>query len=156
VAIIVAAVLALVWTGDRLGIGKNSVAAAFDYPPKNAGYRWTRNGHAVSPDELDTSAGGSHCNGESVTFLTIAWPPDSQANRERRQYVRDPRGALGSTFRNRLKIGGVLPKDAHSLGYRHDRIELFSSPSDDNEAIYVVGPDIVERWPRSDATAGCV
>jgi hypothetical protein len=153
-AIIVTTVLALAWTGDRLGIGKSSVAAAFDYPPQYPGYRWTRNGHMVPPDELTTAAGGIHCNDESATFLTIAWP-DSATSRQRRQYVRDPRGVLGAEFRNRLSIGATLRKDAHSLGYRFDRIELFSSPSDQDEAIYVVGPDIVERWPRADARAGC-
>ena len=153
--IILIAVLALAWTGDRLGVGKNSVAAAFDYPPEYPGYRWTRDGHPVPPEELATTSGGTHCDQQSVTFLTIVWQQESQGNGQRRQYVRDPRGVLGTDVRNRLLIGAPLPTDARSLGYRYDRLQLFSSASDDSEAIYVVGPDIVERWPRSQPTAGC-
>src|SRR5436305_11839554 len=77
--IIASTILALAWTGERLGIGKTSVAAAFDHPPKYPGYKWTRNGQVDSPEELITSAGSSHCGHQSATFLRMTWATDSQS-----------------------------------------------------------------------------
>ena len=71
------ALLLLAWGANRLGVGKTSVAALFDYPPDYPGYTWMRNGQAVSPQELDVSAGGKHCDWQSVTFLTVGWPLDN-------------------------------------------------------------------------------
>ena len=42
-----------------------------------------------------------------------------------------------------------------SMGYRYGAIELYLSPSDQDETIYVVSPTDVERWPRSDPMTLC-
>jgi hypothetical protein len=153
------AVLLAVWGASRFGLGKTSVAALFDYPPDYPGYTWTRNGQAVSPQELDVSAGGKHCNWQSVTFLTVGWPlgthwPDSS---QARQYVRDPDGVVkGGYVSEKLVLRATLPGDALPTGYRHASVQLFLSPSDDDLAIYVVGPDATERWPRSNPRTGCI
>ena len=34
-------------------------------------------------------------------------------------------------------------------------VRLYVSPSDDEKAIYLVGRDAVERWPRVDPFYGC-
>jgi len=41
------------------------------------------------------------------------------------------------------------------MGYRYGAIELYLNPSDQDEAIYVVSPTDVERWPRSDPMTLC-
>ncbi len=134
------------------------MAAAFDYPPDYPGYAWTRYGHAVSAQELDTSAGSQHCEQQSVTFLTIGWPPGtrSTSSEHAHQYIRDPDGAVkSSNLKGSLALHATLPKDARPTGYRHGPIEIFTSSSDEEQAIYVVGPDVVERWPRSNPMTLC-
>ena len=155
----IVALLLLAWGANRLGVGKTSVAALFDYPPDYPGYTWTRNGQPVSPQELDVSAGGRHCDWESATFLTLGWPlgtnwPDSS---QARQYVRDPHGVVKSAYVSEKPVlRAMLPVDALPTGYQHGLVQLFLSPSDDDLAIYVVGPDATERWPRSNPMTGCI
>jgi len=43
----------------------------------------------------------------------------------------------------------TLPADARATGYRLGAIEIYVSPSDQDEA-YVVSPRDAERWPRVD------
>jgi len=153
------ALLLLAWGANRLGVGKTSVAALFDYPPDYPGYTWTRNGQAVSPQELDVSTGGKHCNWQSVTFLTMGWPPGNHwvGSSQARQYVRDPDGVVKSGYiSEKLVLRATLPGDALPTGYQHGSVQLFLSPSDDDLAIYVVGPDATERWPRSNPMTGCI
>lgn len=40
-------------------------------------------------------------------------------------------------------------------GYTYDSIQVYLSPTDQDEAIYVVGPFGSERWPRSDPMTLC-
>ena len=135
-----------------------SVATAFDPPPSYPGYRWTLNGRPAPPDELVTVAGPAHCGWQSATFLTIGWPPGtvSATAEHARQYLRDPTGVLGATYWQQLVLHAALPKDAHSTGYRYGSLEVYLSPSDQDQAIYVVAPSGAERWPRSDPMTLCV
>jgi len=73
-----------------------------------------------------------------------------------RQYIRDPRGAVKTSLRDRLDLRATLPADARPTGYRHGSIELYLSPSNQNDGIYVVGPGGAERWPRDDPPSGCL
>jgi len=52
-------------------------------------------------------------------------------------------------------LHATLPKDSSATGYTYQSIQVFTSPSDDAEAIYVVGPTAVERWPRSTPLTLC-
>lgn len=135
----------------------SSVNAAFDSPPTYPGYQWKRHGHSVSTEELGTSAGASHCNSQSATILTIGWPLGTvSGNAEQaRFYIRDPRGVMGGSYRKALVMHARLPADARPTGYRLDSIELYLSPSDQDQAAYLVAPSGAERWPRADPIVGC-
>lgn len=159
-ALVVFAVLG--WRANLLGVRTErpfgSVATAFEHTPAHPGYEWTRDGRVVSQFELVTIAGPGHCGWESATFLFIGWPPGTvapDASRSR-QYIRDPHGVVQGPFRDLLAWDVQLPGDARATGYRLGAIELFVSPSDDDRWIYVVGPSVVERWPRSDPMTLCV
>jgi hypothetical protein len=154
----VLAVLAiLAWQSNLLDIRAGSVASAFDRPPGYPGYTWTRDGRAVAPEEMETIAGPSHCGWQSATMLFIAWPPGSGPTTyfQGRLYIRDPEGAFGAPFRDRLARGVSLPTDARSTGYRLGAIEIYVSASDEDQAIYLISPRDAERWPRMDPIRLC-
>ena len=129
----------------------------FDLTPAYPGYPWTRDGHPVKPEELGTSAGPAHCGWESATFLTIGWPVGtlSTSAARSRQYIRDPRGVVRPALRDRLDLDATLPSDAHPTGYVYGSIQIYVSASDEDSAIYVVGPTGTERWPRSEPMSLC-
>jgi hypothetical protein len=149
------------WRMNLLGIRTASpfasVGVAFDPPPSYPGYQWTRHGHPVSPDELVTAAGPAHCGWQSATYLTMGWPLGtvSTTAAQARLYIRDPNGVVSSFYRQLLVIHATLPSDAQPTGYSYGSIEVYLSPSDQDQAIYVVGPGGAERWPRSDPMNLC-
>jgi len=159
--VIAAALVIVGWrfdlSGIRSGTPLSSVAAAFDLPPSYPGYAWTRDGNTVSPFELVSSAGPDHCGWESATYLTIGWPPGTVASYATgaRLYIRDPHGAVAASYREGLVLHASLPADARPTGHRHGSIQIYVSPSDQDRAIYVVGADGAERWPRSDPMTLC-
>lgn len=162
VALFAAAVLVgLAWRLDVLDVRASSplasVATAFDPAPAYPGYTWIRGGRPVSTQELVTAAGPDHCGWQSATFLTIGWPPGTKAATfaHARMYIRDPLGVVRSSYRDALVLRATLPKDARATGYRHGVLEIYVSPSDQDEAIYVVSPSGAERWPRSDPPSLC-
>jgi hypothetical protein len=163
IAVAAAALLvALSWRFDALGLRSATpfatVASAFDDPPPYPGYRWSRDGRPVDESELDTIAGPAHCDWGTATFLFIGWPPGTVTTgaSQARQYVRDPLGAIqGHAFKERLRRNVTLPADARPTGYRYGRLEIWLSPSDDAEGIYVVSGRDAERWPRSDPMTLC-
>lgn len=134
-----------------------SVASAFDPAPRYPGYVWSRDGRPVGPEELVTAAGPDHCGWGSATFLTIGWPPGTRATTfaQARLYIRDPLGLVRTSYREALVLEATLPRDARPTGYRHGSVEIYVSPSNQDEAIYVVGPAGAERWPRSDPASLC-
>lgn len=138
--------------------GPFSVAVAFDDPPAYPGYPWTRNGEAVPPAELGASAGPNHCDWQSATILTIGWPLGtvSQNAAHSRSYIRDPKGVMGVTYQQRLVKDVKVPAAARPTGYKLGAIELYLSPVDQDEAVYLVSPSGAERWPRSDPVFGCM
>ena len=164
VAIALAIALALVavsWPLNVLDVRARapfaSVASAFDAPPGYPGYGWARDGRPVDGSELTTIAGPSHCHWESATMLFIGWPPGTKATQfaQSRFYVRDPQGAYAAAYRDRLVRNASLPSDARPTGYRLGPIELYVSPDDQDEAIYVVAPSGSERWPRVEPAGLC-
>jgi len=161
--LVLAGIIAVVaWRFDFLGARSatpfSTVAAAFDPAPRHPGYTWLRDGHEVSDFELVTFSGPDHCGWQSATFLIVGWPIGtvSRTIADARQYIRDPRGAVRTSLRDRLVLGAALPADARPTGYRHGSIELYLSPSDQDDGIYVMGPGGAERWPRDDPPSACV
>ncbi|MDP9224207.1 MAG: hypothetical protein M3P18_10190 [Actinomycetota bacterium] len=60
-------------------------------------------------------------------------------------------------MRDRLNTHATLPTDARPTGYVYNNlIEVYVSPSDEDEAIYIVGTRSIERWPRSDPQTLCM
>ena len=148
----------LVWSCGPSTTRLGDLGSVFDATPDYPGYVWTRDGHAVSPEEFGTIAGPRHCEWQNATFLFTAWPPGTPTTSSDRirQYIRDPKGVIRGTFKDRFVIHATLPKDARPLGYTYQSIQVFTSPTDQDEAIYVVGPTAVERWPRSDPLTLCI
>ena len=138
--------------------GPFSVGVAFDNPPVYPGYQWTRNGKAVPTGELGASGGPNHCDWQSATILTIGWPLGtvSQNAGHSRSYIRDPKGVMGGTYMQRLVKDARLPAATRPTGYKLGSIELYLSPVDQDEAIYLVTPSGAERWPRADPFFGCM
>ena len=83
-------------------------------------------------------------------MLFIGWPlgTTSTTIAQAHFYIRDPQGAFGSEYRDRLVLEATLPADARPTGYRLGSIALYLSPGDQDEAIYVVAPSGAKRWPR--------
>ena len=135
----------------------STVSGAFDRPPSYPGYQWSRHGQPVSAGELGASGGPSHCDWQSATILTIGWPLGTDSNNiaQARVYIRDPRGVMGGTYQQRLVTHAQLPADARPTGYRLGSVELYLSPSDQDQAAYLVAPSGAERWPRADPFMGC-
>jgi hypothetical protein len=161
-AAVAVALVLMAWRLDLLGIRSgtpvSSVAAAFDLPPGYPGYTWTRDGSTVTQFELVTAAGPGHCGWESATYLTIGWPPGTVSSYASgaHLYIRDPHGVVSASYRDGLILHASLPPDARPTGHRHGSIEIYVSPSDQDRAIYVVGADGAERWPRSDPMTLCM
>ncbi len=141
-----------IWLPDT-----SSVGAAFDSTPSYPGYQWKRHGQPVTPEELGASAGASHCNSQSATILTIGWPLGTISSNagQARFYIRDPRGVMGGSYQKTLVKHAQVPADARPTGYRLGSIELYLSPSDQDQAVYLVAPSGTERWPRADPLPLC-
>src|SRR5258708_27208354 len=127
-----------------------SVASALGPAPGYPGYRWSRDGREVGEFELNTIAGPSHCRWEAATMLFIGWPPGTVATiaTSARMYVRDPQGAYGPSYRDRLDLHATLPPDAKPTGYRLGPIEPDFSPTDQGPAISLRAPAGAGAVPR--------
>jgi hypothetical protein len=111
-----------------------------------------------SPDVAGTVLfvfrGADHCQWQSVTFMHIGWPVGTLSNAEGdwRQYVRDPKGLFDD---GALHVGYLsdtsLPSDAADTGYHRGPWQLWVSPSQADDAVFVVNADTgaVERWSRA-------
>jgi hypothetical protein len=158
---IAVALVAVSWPLNLLDVRARapfaSVASAFDTPPGHPGYGWSRDGHGpVDSAEVATFGGPEHCHWQSATMMFIGWPPGTNATTlaQARYYLRDPQGVIGLEYRDRLVRNAILPADANATGYRLGPIQLYLSPTDQDDAIYVVAPSGAERWPRVDANRG--
>jgi hypothetical protein len=133
-------------------------AAAFDQPPAWPGYQWSLNGTKVGTDVIATAAGPEHCGWQTATFLTLGWPPgrSSSTAAGARQYIRDPKNAIGTPYlKTPLQLRASLPPDAVPTGLTYRGLQIYTSPTDQDVAIYVTGWHITERWPRSDPMTLC-
>jgi Rieske Fe-S protein len=110
--------------------------------------------------ELHVINGADHCGWQSASFLTLAWPVGSEVRRVgegARFYVRDPEGVLAESFGVPApNLSASLPSDAEPTGHHRGDWELWTSPSDVDERVYLVsagGP--VEAWPRVGRAIAC-
>jgi hypothetical protein len=91
---------------------------------------------------LHEVAGPVHCDWQEVRFLRI---PEGAVSH---QYIGDPLGIMPPAALDEPYDGdATLPADATASGYRNGDLELWFVP--DERAVFVVGSDRVERWPRS-------
>jgi hypothetical protein len=117
--------------------------------PSSAG--WERDGVAVPSSRLELYQGSDSCDWGSVTFLSLTWPSEA----DRRQYVRDPDGALSADLAGRLRLDAALPADAVPTGLTDDEgLTLWLAP-DGSTAYLADGAGGVEAWPRADPPWGC-
>ena len=157
--VVVVGLVAISWPLNVLDVRARSpfasVASAFGPAPDYPGYRWSRGGKEVGEFELTSIAGPAHCGWQTAAMLFVGWPPGSTSTTitQAHFYIRDPQGVFGSEYRDRLDLHATLPADARPTGHRLGSIELYVSPTDQDEAIYVVAPSGAERWPRVDPAA---
>ncbi|MBA2571073.1 MAG: hypothetical protein H0V04_07840 [Chloroflexi bacterium] len=95
---------------------------------------------------LIASRGPSHCDMETATLIRYPFEGD--------QYVRDPRGIFEDAVVGTYDGDATLPDDAERTGYRQGEDVLWVAA--DGDALYVVRPDRVERWPRATGPIGCI
>jgi hypothetical protein len=62
---------------------------------------------------------------------------------------------IQGNYKQRLLKDATLPAGTRATGYKLGSIELYMSPIDQDEAIYLVTPAGIERWPRADPFFGC-
>lgn len=150
------------------GFDPNPPGAASAPPPTTEappfpvwpGLAWTdAAGAPGDPLVLATFAGPQTCEWNKAAFLEIGWPFGTQALEidKMRRYVRDPEGIFkeGFVILDRLDLNATLPADAAYAGYRSGEIELWTSPTTIDNAVYLRWPDHVERWPRMENVSMC-
>ena len=135
------------------------LGAYFDRPPEFPGYAWSYQGQPVDTTHgMNTIAAAGHCGWQSATLLHLPWPPGTNptSGADLHQFVRDPKLVTPqSHFRGTLDLHAALPVDAVATGYRYQTIEVYISPTN-QDAVYVVGPAEVERWPRAEPMTLCM
>ncbi len=132
-----------------------TIAEVFASPLPYPGYPWTHDGKHVPASEIVAAAGPAHCGWQSATFLTLGWPLGTrpQTATGARQFIRDPDNVLPRSLP--LDLPSTLPPDARPTGYAYGPVELYLSPSDQDQWVYMVLGSTVEQWPRSDPMTLC-
>jgi len=93
--------------------------------------------------------GAAHCGWQQARLLYVG------EGVEMRLYIGDPLGIMPiDSLQERYDGDAALPADATASGYRNGDLELWFVP--DGRAVFVVGSDRVELWPRSDPPIGCM
>jgi hypothetical protein len=149
------AVVACGSSSQRPVITGTTVAEVFASPLPYPGYAWTRDGEKVPGSEIVAAAGPAHCEWQTATFLTFGWPLGSrpQTASGARQFIRDPDHVLPRSLS--LDLHATLPADAGPTGYAYGPVDLYLSPLDHDQSVYLVLGSTVERWPRSDPMTLC-
>lgn len=94
--------------------------------------------------------GPAHCGWQQARLLHIG-----EDFEHLRQFIGDPLGIMpAGTLLEPYDGDATLPHDATASGYRNGDLELWFVP--DERAVFVVGPDRVELWPRADPPLACL
>jgi hypothetical protein len=117
-------------------------------------------GRGASGDlSVSMVSGPEHCHWESVTFLSIAWPPGSvvSSKGEIRQFVHDPDGLFDGldAIHGSYQEGIEAPPDAVTTGIHTDDVEVWISRSDPDAVFLRHGDGNFDRWPRADPRILC-
>lgn len=113
-------------------------------------------GRSVSAEVLNVIRGPQPCGWEAAAILHVGWPlgRESEDNSQSRQYVRDPQGVLPRDVVSEAPdLAATLPEDAELSWYVTVGHELWISPAEVDQAVYLVIDGAVERWPRADEFA---
>jgi len=98
----------------------------------------------VPTTTLSETHGASHCDWESVTWLTL----------DGLSYLRDPLDRLKFDLVVPFESNATLPESARSTGYHEGGRAIWRTT--DPSVIYVVRSDGVERWPQPADQIGCM
>lgn len=114
-------------------------------------------GSAVGDDIITLLRGPAHCEWEDALLLHVGWPLGTEKSGQVfRQYVRDPNGVLPDDRKLADFLAETtLPEDAEFTGYHAGSAELWIDPVSEDSSIYLVAPDHVEQWPRTDPPLLC-
>ncbi len=112
---------------------------------------------ALTDDIIDLFRGPEHCDWQDAMMLHIAWPIESdKSGQDLRQYVRDPDNVLPNDRKQADYLEQTaLPQRAEYTGYHTGTAEIWTDPATADELLYLVAPDHVEQWPRTDPPILC-
>jgi len=110
-----------------------------------------------------------HCDWGAATFLLIAWPPgrvehgnvpSAISDGTARMYVRDPErifapeGVSPAGLAGDFEANAELPASAVATGLHREGWEIWTGQ--DEDSLYLVGPDRTERWQRAGHFITCM
>jgi hypothetical protein len=85
-----------------------------------------------------------------VTFLDVSASVVGKPVRPHiEEYVRDPHGLLRNRLLDRFDPAAALPAHSVYSGVYRGPWQLWFNPRTADRAIYLIGPNVVERWPRA-------
>jgi hypothetical protein len=99
------------------------------------------------------------CDRGGMAVLSLAEPLGGGLDPlDRREYLRDPKGeaAANGWLTGPYDGDAALPPDAVDTGWTNGNVDLWESPSDVDDAVYLVRGDVVERWPRATKDWGVI
>jgi hypothetical protein len=108
-------------------------------------------GHVIRQPEQLQLLTGYPCSRGAAAILSIGRPLGSALDRlVPYEYVRDPGGLFLAEHWITVAWDGEarLPADAASTGWTNGNIELWTSESASDAAVFIVRGGTVERWPR--------
>lgn len=120
---------------------------------------WTTgNGTPVPPSIIQLRTGAPHCGWEDVWFLTIGNPVGSERQEPPPfQFIQDPDGQIpAGRLADEFDADVELPLDAEFTGFVTEGDQLWVSPSQFDEAVYMLNQlSQVEKWPRAEPSLVC-
>jgi hypothetical protein len=108
--------------------------------------RWTAEG-TTTWTRVDEGHGAEHCDAQDIPILFVF----NDENKVAGMYAENGNG-MTTGMTGRYDSLATLPADATFTGWRKGDEELWALARDPN-AVYLVSPSGVERWP---AIGGCV
>lgn len=132
-----------------------SAACASSTSGRLAGEQWVDGtGDPLPTEAVNVVQGPAHCDWQSALVLTLAWPLGTTGG-HRLQFARDPDGVLPAEPIGPLELNTTLPRGAVTTDWRIENNYLYLSPQDPPDAVYLLLPSGVERWPRLASEIAC-